>query len=277
MVRLCSHIVLLCSPQLSDLQWGYLEMTCFSSHEMWPNIKPLYLALRSAGKMDKVGAKKHLAGIFNHRNPIRGAFPILGLYTAFQMFSMPFVSAWPLASPLVCLFDACRTRAPVPLMLPLATHAQTPPSMEDAIKTMHERPLIRNQSGGEVDLGKGPWNGFLREHLASDFVGAKHSNFTLHGIRNQISGEAREEPKADEMKIQMGESRATGSVVDNYKGCVVRLLPPSSKSCLLIVACAASVQMPSIDVYEPLRGLPQRRAATAGGTRQGFVRVLGTS
>jgi hypothetical protein len=115
---------------------------------------------------------------------------------------MPFVSAWPSASPLVRLFDACRTRAPVQLMLPLATRAQTPPSMEDGGCDQDDAraPVDSQSSGGEVGLGKGPWNGFLREHLASDFVGAKHSSFTLHGIRNQISGEAREEPKADGMR-----------------------------------------------------------------------------
>lgn len=49
---------------------------------------PPYLALRSSGKGDAVDARKHLAGIMQNRDPMRGAMPMLGLYFAYQFFDL---------------------------------------------------------------------------------------------------------------------------------------------------------------------------------------------
>ena len=75
-------------PQLDDLKWGYLEMTRFSKHQVWDRVLPSYLALRSSGKGDAVDARKHLAGIMQHRDPMRAAIPMLGLYFAYQFFDL---------------------------------------------------------------------------------------------------------------------------------------------------------------------------------------------
>ena len=77
-----------CGRQLDDLKWGYLEMTRFSKHQVWDRVLPSYLALRSSGKGDAIDARKHLAGIMQHRDPMRGAIPMLGLYFAYQLFDL---------------------------------------------------------------------------------------------------------------------------------------------------------------------------------------------
>ena len=70
--------------QLDDLKWGNLEISRFTFHQVWENVKPFRLLLRTAAKGDGVGARKHLAGIMHHRDPLRNAMFILGLYFAYQ-------------------------------------------------------------------------------------------------------------------------------------------------------------------------------------------------
>ena len=85
----CAHSLASSSaPQLDDLKWGYLEITRFTKHQLWDRILPSYLRVSSSGKMDEVGERKHLAGIFNHRDPMRGALPMTGLYFAYQFFTL---------------------------------------------------------------------------------------------------------------------------------------------------------------------------------------------
>lgn len=63
-------------------------MTRFSKYQVWDGVLPPYLALRSSGKGDAVDARKHLAGVMQNRDPMRGAMPMLGLYFAYQFFDL---------------------------------------------------------------------------------------------------------------------------------------------------------------------------------------------
>ena len=104
---------------LDDLKWGYMEMTRFSRHQVWEGVLPPYLALRTSSKGDAVGKRKHLAGILHNRDPMRDAIAMLGLYFAYQLFTLQ----------------------------------DSLPSIESWLETMHRRPLIRLQSGkGHVTL-----------------------------------------------------------------------------------------------------------------------------
>lgn len=160
------------APQLDDLKWGYLEVTRFTSHQVWDGIFPPYLALRSSSKGDIVGARKHLAGILNHRDPMRGAIPMLGLYFAYQFFTLQ----------------------------------EDLPSLENWLDTMHKRPLIRLQNGRAAHTTD--FNDRLKQDL--ELIGAKYSNFTLHGIRNQRIGEAHEDPNMRGDAILNGVGHSTG-------------------------------------------------------------------
>ena len=80
---------------------------------------------------------------------------------------------------------------------------------------MHRRPLIRLQSGKAAHVTD--FNSRLAQDL--ELIGAKHSGFTLHGIRNQRIGEAREDPNMRGDSIMNGAGHSTGSHFDNYKGC----------------------------------------------------------
>lgn len=157
-------------------------MTRFSKHQVWDRVLPSYLALRSSSKGDAVDARKHLAGVMQHRDPMRGSIPMLGLYFAYQFFDLQ----------------------------------DELPSMENWLQSMHRRPLIRLQSGRAAHVTD--FNTKLSQDL--ELIGAKHSGFTLHGIRNQRIGEAKEDPKARGESIMNGAGHSTGSHFDNYKGCL---------------------------------------------------------
>ena len=134
---------------------------------------PPYLALRSSSKGDVVGARKHLAGIMHHRDPMKGAIPMLGLYFSYQFFTLQ----------------------------------DELPSLGNWLETMHQRPLIRLQSGKAAHATD--FNDRLRQDL--ELIGAKHSDFTLHGIRNQRIGEAHEDPNMRLDAIQNGAGHSTGA------------------------------------------------------------------
>jgi hypothetical protein len=171
-----------CVSQLDDLKLGYLEMTRFSSFQVWDNVLAPYLALWSSSKGEEVGGRKHLAGIMHHRDPMRCALCMIGLYFAYQFFE---------------------------LQLEL-------PSLDKWLETMHQRPLICLQCGRKVHTTE--YNALLRQDL--ELIGAKYSDFTLHGIRNQRIGEAHEDPNMRGDAIMNGVGHSTGSHFDNYKGCL---------------------------------------------------------
>lgn len=168
--------------QLDDLKWGYLEMTRFSSYQVWDNVLPPYLALRSSSKGDDVGGRKHLAGVMHHRDPMRCAITMIGMNFSYQFFV---------------------------LQIQL-------PSADTWLESMHKIPLIRLQSGRGVHTTE--YNSFLRQDL--ELIGAKYSDFTLHGIRNQRIGEAHEDPNMRGDAIMNGVGHSTGSHFDSYKGCL---------------------------------------------------------
>ena len=157
-------------------------MTRFSSYQVWDNVLPPYLALRSSSKGDDVGGRKHLAGVMHHRDPMRCAISMIGMNFAYQFFE---------------------------LQIEL-------PSLDQWLETMHKIPLIRLRSGRGVHTTE--YNSFLRQDL--ELIGAKYSDFTLHGIRNQRIGEAHEDPNMRGDAIMNGVGHSTGSHFDNYKGCL---------------------------------------------------------
>lgn len=157
-------------------------MTRFSSYQVWDNVLPPYLALRSSSKGDEVGGRKHLAGIMHNRDPMRCALCTLGMNFAYLFFDLqielPSVATW--------------------------------------LDTMHKRPLIRLQCGRKAHTTE--FNTLLHQDL--ELIGAKHSGFTLHGIRNQRIGEAHEDPNMRGDAIRNGVGHSTGSHFDSYKGCL---------------------------------------------------------
>ena len=118
----------------------------------------------------------------HHRDPMRCAISMIGMNFAYQFFE---------------------------LQIQL-------PSVDAWLQTMHRIPLIRLQSGGRVHTTE--YNSFLRQDL--ELIGAKYSEFTLHGIRNQRIGEAHEDPNMRGDAIMNGVGHSTGSHFDNYKGCL---------------------------------------------------------
>lgn len=159
-----------------------MEVTRFTKHQVWEGVLPSYLALRTAGKMDGVGERKHLAGIMQHRDPMRAALPMLGLYLCYQLLTLQ----WEV------------------------------PTMDTWLEKMHRRPLICLQSGKGAHVTD--YNDRLKEELR--LVGARHADFTLHGIRNQLNGEAHEDPSMRIDSIMNGLGHSTGSHFEHYKGCL---------------------------------------------------------
>ena len=99
--RSLTHAATTHVSQLDDLKWGNIEVSRFTFHQVWENVLPFRLLLRTAAKGDVVGARKHLAGIMHNRDPMRNAMAMLGLYFAFQFLVCSDVSARPTPSPVV--------------------------------------------------------------------------------------------------------------------------------------------------------------------------------
>jgi hypothetical protein len=83
---------------------------------------------------------------------------------------------------------------------------------------MHRQPLIRLQSGAAAHVTD--FNDRLRQDL--DLIGAKHSGFTLHAIRNQDIAEAHEDPNMRNDSISLGVGHSSCHT-NNYKGCALLL------------------------------------------------------
>jgi len=163
---------------LDDMKHGYMSMTRWNT-EIWELCKPLVLQLASGCKGDRVGGTKHLAQLMHHRDPMRCPIAMLGLYFAYQFFTL-------------------KERLPT-----LATWLS-----ED----MHRRPLIRLQTGGGANVTA--FNARLHEDLRH--IDADQS-FTFHCIRDQRIAEAGEDPTMRRDSIMSGAGHATGSHATNYR------------------------------------------------------------
>ena len=74
--------------QLDDMKWGNMSISRFVSHQVWDEVLPPYLLLRTSSKGDTVGGRKHLAGIMHDRDPMQSAISMIGLYMSYQLFDL---------------------------------------------------------------------------------------------------------------------------------------------------------------------------------------------
>ena len=91
--------------------------------------------------------------------------------------------------------------------------------MDKWLETMHRQPLIRLQSGAAAHVTD--FNDRLKQEL--ELIGAKHSGFTLHAIRNQDIAEAHEDPNMRNDSISLGVGHSSCHT-NNYKGWVLLLV-----------------------------------------------------
>ena len=63
-------------------------MTRFTDYQVWDSVKPSYLELKSSSKGTQAGAAKHIAAVMQHRDPLQCCVSMLGLYFAYQLFTL---------------------------------------------------------------------------------------------------------------------------------------------------------------------------------------------
>ena len=169
-------------------------MTRFNDHQIWPHVKPPYLAVKTHAKMDGVSDKKHKFGIMHGRDPMRAAIPMMGHYFAFDFL-----------------------------------HEQADlPSLETWKGRDEYHSLVHAKSGKETKVAE--YNEYLDEELEA--IGAKHLKFSLYGWRNQRLKQSGEDPKMETMAMVIGSGHSTGCHVNNYDGytCAVSHTVPCAAS-----------------------------------------------
>ena len=92
------------------------------------------------------------------------------------------------------------------------TSKDTLPTFGNWLQEMHQRPLIRNQTGGPAHVSD--FNARLKQELA--LIGAD-KRFTFHCIRDVRIGEAGEDPNMARDAIMSGVGHSNGSHSTNYR------------------------------------------------------------
>ena len=91
---------------------------------------------------------------------------------------------------------------------------QALPSLDDWLESMHQQPLIKQQTGGPAHATE--FNVKLAQELK--LINAKDLDYTLHGARNDCIAMAKEDYSMRADSVQIGAGHAKGSHVESYKG-----------------------------------------------------------